>query len=97
MSDALWGAIGAVVGASIVGITTYVSQRQTQLMADCRSAIKDLKRFRQLEDKWAEEISTLKPGSLPEAERKRVRGLLNDKIGQFGEPARIEKLLNRLG
>ena len=96
MSGALWGAIGTVTGASIVGITTYMSQRRQQLMADCRSAIQDLKRFRQLEDKWAEEFSMLKAGSSAEAERKRVRGLLDDKIGQFGEPARIDKLLKRL-
>jgi len=64
-------------------------------MAECRSAIEDLKRFRQLEDKWADELSSLK-GSSPKAERMRVRGLLTDKIGQYGEPARIDKLLRSL-
>jgi hypothetical protein len=97
MSDAVWGVIGTVVGASISAVATYVAQRQSQLMADCRSAIKDLKRFRQLEDIWAQELSSLKPNSSPEAERRRVRDLLGDKILQYGEPARINRLLDRLG
>ena len=97
MSDAMWGVIGTVGGALIGAVATYMAQRQPQLMADCRAAIKDLKRFRQLEDIWAQELSRLKLGSSPEAERRRVRDLLDDKILQYGEPARINKLLERLG
>lgn len=101
MSDASWGVIGAVVGASISAVATYLaqrySQRQSELMTDCRSAIKDLKRFRELDDIWAEELSKLKPGTSPEGERRRVHGMLDDKILQYGERARINKLLDRLG
>jgi hypothetical protein len=100
MSDALWGAVGAVVGASITVVGTYVAQRRSQLMADCRSAVKALKRFRRLDDIWAQELSSLKPGSTPERERRRVHTLLEketgETIGQYGEPARIERLLDRL-
>jgi len=95
MFDALWGAIGTVIGASITAVATYVSQRDLKLKARCRSAIEDLKRFRQLEDKWADELSRLK-GSSPEGERRRVRRLLRDKIGQYGQPAEIDKLLRSL-
>jgi len=97
MSGAMWAALATVVGATIVGIATYMSRRQTQLLSDCRSAIRDLKRLRQLEDEWAKELARLNAGTSPEAERKRIRGMLKDRIGQYGEPARIDKLLERLG
>jgi hypothetical protein len=58
MSDAWLGAIAVVVGAIIGGVATSLSQREPQLMAECRSAIKDLKRFRQPEDKWSAESET---------------------------------------
>jgi hypothetical protein len=98
MFDALWGPIATVVAAAIGAVALVVTQRQKRLIEDCRLAIRDLKRFRDLEVLWSEELSNLLK-STPIAERKRMRGMLpvGNKIGDYGEPQRIEKLLARLG
>ncbi len=97
MFDALWGPIATVLAAAIGVGSLIVSQRRKMLIKDCKLAIRDLKRFRDLEDLWAEEVSVLRKTS-PEAERRRMRGKLPDgnKIGEYREPIRIEKLLARL-
>ena len=88
-----------MLGASITAIASYAAQRQSQLIRDCRLAVKDLRRFRDLEELWAEELSGFKHSTTPEAERRRLRDLLNvkgDGIGDYGEPKKIQKLLDRL-
>jgi hypothetical protein len=97
MFDALWGPIATVLAAAIGVGGLIVSQRQKMLIKDCKLAIPDLKRFRELEDLWAQELSTLRKTS-PEAERRRMRGKLPDgnKMGEYGERQRIERLLARL-
>ena len=97
MFDALWGPIAAVLAAAIGVAGLIFTQRRNDLIKDCKLAIRDLKRFRDLEDIWAQEYSLLRNTS-PEAERRRMRGKLPDgnKIGEYGERNRIEKLLARL-
>ena len=73
MFDALWGPIAAILVAAIGVAGLIFSQRQKMLIKDCKLAIRDLKRFRDLEDLWAEEISVLRKTS-PDAERRRMRG-----------------------
>lgn len=104
MSDplmiALIGAIGVVIGALITAIPAYLTQRRAQLLRECRLAVRDLKRFRDLEPMWAEELSSLKPGSNPLTETKRLHNRLEEKTGEgFGlyhQPAKIRKLLDQL-
>ena len=97
MFDIPWGAVATVVGAAIGAIGFVVAQRQKRLIEDCRLAVRDLKRFRELEALWSEELSKLLKSS-PEAERKRMRAMFpaGNRIGDYGEPQRIEKLLTRL-
>jgi len=61
---------------------TYVAGRQTQLILDCRRAVKDLKRFRDLEEIWAEELSALKH-TTAETERLRMRRLQKERGGEL--------------
>jgi len=77
MFDALWGPIAAVLAAAIGVAGLIFTQRQKDLIKDCKLAIRDLKRFRDLENLWAEEVSALRKTS-PEAERRRMRGKLPD-------------------
>src|SRR5450759_5692119 len=96
MFDAPWGPIATVVAAVITAIVIVVTRRQNELIKECRLAVADLKRFRQLETYWADELFKLKPdSSSANAERLRMRNMLSpdDAIGVYGEPKRIEKLL----
>ena len=63
MFDALWGPIATVLAAAIGVGGLVVSQRQKILIKDCKLAIPDLKRFRDLEDLWAQELSALRKTS----------------------------------
>ena len=105
MFEASWGAIATILGVIIAAAALIFTQRQNVVMQrqkilidDCRLAIRDLRRFRDLEALWSEELSRVL-NSTPEAERKRMRGKLpgGNKIGDYGEPQRIDKLLARLG
>jgi hypothetical protein len=97
MSEAMIGLLAAVVGAAIGAASTFFAQRQVFLMNDCRRAVRDLKRFRDLEDIWAEELAAQKGGGVtPESERLRMRKKLTEGIGQFGERRKIERLIERL-
>ena len=98
MFHELWGPIATIIAAGLGAAGLVIAQRQKTLIKDCRLAIRDLKRFRDLEQLWAEELSEHLQTS-PEAERKRMRGKLpvGNRIGEYGEPSRIEKLLARLG
>lgn len=96
-TDAMVGLLGVVIGAIVSAGATYFALRQPILMKECRDAVRDLKRFRRLEDIWAAELAAaLGPDAKPESERLRMRRKLEEKIGDFGEPARIAKLLERL-
>jgi hypothetical protein len=97
MHDLPWGAIATVLGAAIGAMALFLAQRHQERIRECRSAVRDLKRFRELEDIWAAEVMKLKPDSSAETERRRMRNMLIDKIGEFGEPRRIQKLIDRLG
>ena len=97
MSDLPWGAIATVVAAAMGAMALFLTQRHQEQIKECRSAVRDLQRFRELEDFWAAELQKFKPDSSAETERRRMRNLLTDKIGDFGEPRRIQKLIDRLG
>ena len=56
MFDGLWGPIATVVAAAIAAIVVVLTQRKKNLIKECRLAVADLKRFRQLEEIWAEEL-----------------------------------------
>ena len=65
-------------------------------MKDCRLAVTDLQRFRELEELWAEELFKHSPGATStEAIRLRLRSMLptDNAIGVYGEPKRIKRLL----
>ena len=97
MFDGLWGPIATVVAAAIAAIAVVLTQRKENLIKECRLAVEDLKRFRQLEEIWAKELVKYRPdSSSPNAERLRMRGKLSAPIGDYGEPKRIERLLARL-
>jgi hypothetical protein len=99
MFDALWGPVATIVAAAITAIALVVTQRKKNLIKDCRLAVADLRRFRQLETIWADELCKNKPdSSSANAERLRMRSMLpqDDAIGAYGEPKRIEKLLAQL-
>ena len=99
MFDVLWGPIAIVVAAAITAIALVVTQRQKTLIKECRPAVADLKRFRELETIWADELLKHKPdSSSAKAERLRMRSLLSphDAIGAYGQPKRIEQLLAQL-
>jgi hypothetical protein len=98
MNCILMGAY-AISGKNKPGQRKWSSLPHGTWHEDCRLAIRDLKRFRQLEDIWAEELIKHRPDAASaNAERIRLRGLLlsGDAIGAYGEPKRIEKLLAHL-
>jgi hypothetical protein len=95
MSDFPWGAIATVMAAAIGATVLFLTQRHQERIKEC--AIRDLQRFRDLKDIWAAELQKFRPDSSAETERRRMRSLLTDKIGDFGEPRRIQKLIDRLG
>jgi hypothetical protein len=97
MIDSWWSAAATIIAAIIGLAAVYLNRRQKELLDDCRAAVKDLQRFRALEDRWAEELALIKPNTTPEKERRQLRGSLNDKIGIYGQPLEIRKLLDRLG
>ena len=99
MFEELWGPIATVVAATIGAIAVYVTHRQKERLAECRLAVRDLQRFRELEELWAEELFKQSPSATSaEAVRLRLRGLLptDHAIGVYGEPKRIKKLLESL-
>ena len=94
----LAGLVGALASLWIA----RKDRKTKQLIAECRLAVRDLKRFRELEDRYASELAGLKREK-PEALRRRVRKYdgeelieERDRIGTYGEPVRINKLLRLL-
>ena len=90
MSDVPWGAIATVFAAAMGAVALFLTQRHQERIKECRSAIRELRRFRELEDIWATELLKFKPDSSAETERRRMRNILTDKIGEFGEPRRTK-------
>ena len=99
MLQELWGPIATIGAAGIAAIALYATHRRKELMKDCRLAVTDLQRFRELEELWAEELLKHSPGATSaEAIRLRLRSMLptDNAIGVYGEPKRIKKLLESL-
>ena len=100
----LWiGYVLAGLVAALASLWVARKDKKTkQLMAECRLAVRDLKRFRELEDRYASELACLKREK-PEALRRKMRKHdgeevieERDRIGTYGEPVRIDKLLRLL-
>ena len=87
--------LAAVIAAAAVVMVGLREKATKRLIADCRLAVRDLQRFRQLEDLYATEVAQFK-GETPTAVKREMRGRLQSPIANYGEPARIEKLLGLL-
>ena len=95
------GAIGAILAAAVTALAVVVVGRRDkatkQLIADCRLAVRDLQRLRELEDLYAAELARLKGQKATTTSVKlEMRGRLQAPIADYGEPARINRLLERL-
>ena len=84
-SEALRGA--TVLAAAMGAMALFLTQRHQERIKECRSAIRDLKRFRELEDIWAAELLKFKLESSPETERRRMRNRLMTKSANLENPA----------
>ena len=93
------GAIGAITAAIIsAGALLYATRRDKKtksLLTDCRNAIQDMVRLRNLEEAYAEGLSENVEGTA-EAIRLRFRRTNADDMGDYGQPKMILKLLKRL-
>lgn len=102
MPDVWVGALGVILGAAVTALATvWVGRKDKEtknLIAACRRAVRDLERFRKLEDLYAAELAQIK-GEKAETVRKKMRRheeIRTDKIGDYGQPDRINKLARRL-
>lgn len=93
------GAIGAITAAIIsAGALLFASRRDKRtltLLTDCRNAMQDMVRLRNLEDAYAQRLSEHIEGSA-EAIRLRFRREHARDTGDYGQPKMITKLLKRL-
>jgi hypothetical protein len=95
------GAIGTILAAVVTAVAVVLvglkDKATRQLTADCRLAVRDLRRFRELEDLYAAELARLKGKKATATSVKlEMRGRLQTPIADYGEPARINRLLGRL-
>ena len=107
----LWiGAAGVVLAGAVATLARLWIARKdrevklkdgetNRLIAECQLAVRDLQRFRKLEDVYALELARIK-GEKAEVLRKKMRRheqiKEDDRIGAYGEPVRISKLVRLL-